>query len=154
MKKIIFNLLQSSSVAGSPLMSMFKSLTTLVTQFTSQAASAVKPAAARTAETATTSTTANPVLQATSSPFASWSSGFDSYTGFGLNGWQSGIQRIGQLAMNEAVNWETSGANNDLELYDYLPRAFSNNNVVNSAEDILIQTLRQLNTAVHIEKKS
>ena len=56
--------------------------------------------------------------------------------------------------MNEAVNWETSGANNDLELYDYLPRAFSNNNVVDSAEDILIQTLRQLNTAVHIEKKS
>ena len=142
-------------MAGSPLMSMFQSLSSLVTQFTSQAASAVNPAASGTAGTATTTTTASPASsQTTSSPFASWSSGFDSYTGFGLNGWQSGIQRIGQLAMNEAVNWETSGANNDLELYDYLPRAFSNNNVVDSAEDILIRTLRQLNTAVHIEKKS
>ena len=82
---------------------------------------------------------------------ASWSSGFDTYTGFGFDGWQSGIQRLGQLAMNGAVEWEQE-MSTDEGVYDYLPRGFSNSVV--KVEEVLIQTIRQLNTAVRIEQST
>jgi len=145
---------ESSSPSVSPLMSMFSSLTSLVDSFTKQATPAAPTAV--TADSSPTSTApSSPTVTAAGYNSqqlpASWSSGFDTYTGFGFDGWQSGIQRLGQLAMNGAVEWEQE-MSTDEGVYDYLPRGFSNSVV--KVEEVLIQTIRQLNTAVRIEQST
>jgi len=99
------------------------------------------------------------------------------YNGFGLDGWNSGLQTIAKLStllsrqgialprldeeveeatslaqalsplLNEAVGVSSS---NDEELYDYLPRSFG----ASTAADPLLSTLaylRRLNTAVSVD---